>query len=80
MGVFVLLLGLVILAGGVYIVQRNLVLNPLRRLRDGFAFLIETNELKNIVSNNPKTEVGEIAQYFNQLIERQRIEAQERKC
>lgn len=70
--------GLVILAGGVYIVQRNLVLNPLRRLRDGFAFLIETNELKNIVSNNPKTEVGEIAQYFNQLIERQRIEAQER--
>ncbi|ASM55288.1 hypothetical protein PNIG_a3387 [Pseudoalteromonas nigrifaciens] len=70
--------GLVILAGGVYIVQRNLVLNPLRRLRDGFAFLIETNEFKNIVSNNPKTEVGEIAQYFNQLIERQRIEAQER--
>ena len=70
--------GLVILAGGVYIVQRNLVLNPLRRLRDGFAFLIETNEFKNIVSNNPKTEVVEIAQYFNQLIERQRIEAQER--
>lgn len=70
--------GLVILAGGVYIVQRNLVLNPLRRLRDGFAFLIETNEFKNIVSSNPKTEVGEIAQYFNQLIERQRIEAQER--
>ncbi|MGO2274420.1 methyl-accepting chemotaxis protein [Pseudoalteromonas nigrifaciens] len=70
--------GLVILAGGVYIVQRNLVLNPLRRLRDGFAFLIETNEFKNIVSNNPKTEVGEIAQYFNQLIERQRIEARER--
>lgn len=70
--------GPVILAGGVYIVQRNLVLNPLRRLRDGFAFLIETNEFKNIVSNNPKTEVGEIAQYFNQLIERQRIEAQER--
>ena len=28
--------------------------------------------------NNPKTEVGEIAQYFNQLIERQRLEAQER--
>ena len=70
--------GLVILAGGVYIVQRNLVLNPLRRLRDGFAFLIETNEFKNIVSSNPKTEVGEIAQYFNQLIERQRIEAQDR--
>lgn len=69
---------LVILAIGVYIVQRNQVLNPLRQLRDGFAFLIESNELKNIESNNPKTEVGEIAAYFNLLIERQRGEADER--
>lgn len=69
---------LVMLAAGVYIVQRNQVLNPLRQLRDGFAFLIESNELKNIKSNNPKTEVGEIASYFNLLIERQRKEAQER--
>ncbi len=60
---------LVVLAGGVYFVQRNQVLNPLRQLRDGFAFLIESNELKNIESKNPKTEVGEIASYFNQLIE-----------
>ncbi|OUS70925.1 chemotaxis protein [Pseudoalteromonas sp. A601] len=69
---------LVILAIGVYIVQRNQVLNPLRQLRDGFAFLIESNELKNIESNNPKTEVGEIAAYFNLLIERQRGEEDER--
>ncbi|MCF2899670.1 MULTISPECIES: methyl-accepting chemotaxis protein [unclassified Pseudoalteromonas] len=69
---------LVVLAGGVYFVQRNQVLNPLRQLRDGFAFLIESNELKNIESKNPKTEVGEIASYFNQLIERQRGEAEER--
>lgn len=69
---------LVLLAAGVYIVQRNQVLNPLRQLRDGFAFLIESNELKNIQSKNPKTEVGEIASYFNQLIERQRQEAHER--
>jgi len=60
---------LVVLAGGVYFVQRNQVLNPLRQLRDGFAFLIESNELKNIESKNPKTEIGEIAHYFNQLIE-----------
>jgi len=40
--------------------------------------LIESNELKNIESKNPKTEVGEIASYFNQLIERQRGEAEER--
>ncbi len=70
---------LVILAIGVYIVQRNQVLNPLRQLRDGFAFLIESNELKNIESNNPKTEVGEIAAYFNLLIERQRGEEDERE-
>ncbi|MDC3191156.1 methyl-accepting chemotaxis protein [Pseudoalteromonas elyakovii] len=69
---------LVVLAAGVYFVQRNQVLNPLRQLRDGFAFLIESNELKNIESKNPKTEVGEIAHYFNQLIERQRGEAEER--
>ena len=69
---------LVILAIGVYIVQRKQILAPLRQLRDGFAFLIESNELKNIESKNPETEVGEIATYFNQLIERQRLEAQER--
>ncbi|MDQ9093676.1 methyl-accepting chemotaxis protein [Pseudoalteromonas haloplanktis] len=69
---------LVVLAIGVYFVQRNQVLAPLRQLRDGFAFLIESNELKNIESKNPKTEVGEIARYFNQLIERQRLEADER--
>lgn len=69
---------LVILAAGVYFVQRNQVLTPLRQLRDGFAFLIESNELKNIECKNEKTEVGEIAQYFNLLIDRQRNEAQDR--
>ncbi|WP_372763541.1 methyl-accepting chemotaxis protein, partial [Pseudoalteromonas sp.] len=69
---------LVVLAVGVYVVQRSQVLTPLRQLRDGFAFLIESNQLKNIDSHNAKTEVGEIAQYFNQLIERQRIEVRER--
>ncbi|MBE0377700.1 methyl-accepting chemotaxis protein [Pseudoalteromonas prydzensis] len=79
LAVFCIAIGmLVVLAIGVYFVQRNQVLAPLRQLRDGFAFLIESNELKNIVSKNPKTEVGEIATYFNQLIERQRLEANER--
>ncbi|WP_249929858.1 methyl-accepting chemotaxis protein [Pseudoalteromonas sp. S4741] len=49
--------GLVILAFGIYWVQRKQVLQPLRQLRDGFAFLIESNELKNITVNNPKTVV-----------------------
>lgn len=77
--VFSIAIGLlVVLAAGVYVVQRNQVLNPLRQLRNGFAFLIESNELKSIVSKNSKTEVGEIAAYFNQLIERQRNEVNER--
>ncbi|RZM84693.1 methyl-accepting chemotaxis protein [Pseudoalteromonas rubra] len=70
---------LVLLAIAVYIVQFSQVLTPLRQLRNGFAFLIESNELKNIDSQNANTEIGEIASYFNQLIERQRGEAEERE-
>jgi methyl-accepting chemotaxis protein len=69
---------LVLLAAAVYIMQFNQVLTPLRQLRDGFADLIESNELKNIHSKNTDTELGEIATYFNLLIDRQRDEAQER--
>lgn len=69
---------LVLLALGVYLVQFKQVLTPLRQLRDGFAQLIESNELRNIESKNQNTEIGEIASYFNQLIERQRGEADER--
>ncbi|KAF7772332.1 hypothetical protein PCIT_a2386 [Pseudoalteromonas citrea] len=69
---------LVILAVGVYVMQFNQVLTPLRQLRDGFADLIESKELKNIHSKNANTELGEIATYFNQLIDQQRNEAQER--
>ena len=70
---------LILLAAGVYFVQLNQVLNPLRQLRDGFADLINSNEMKQIHSKNPDTEVGEIAGYFNQLIQRQQLEAQERQ-
>ncbi|RXF01729.1 methyl-accepting chemotaxis protein [Pseudoalteromonas sp. PS5] len=71
---------LVILAGTVYLVQFKQVLTPLRQLRDGFAQLIESNELSNIKSKNQDTEIGEIASYFNQLIDRQRAEADERSA
>jgi len=70
---------LILLAAGVYFVQLSQVLNPLRQLRDGFADLINSNEMKQIHSKNPDTEVGEIAGYFNQLIQRQQLEAQERQ-
>ncbi|MEO2267082.1 methyl-accepting chemotaxis protein [Pseudoalteromonas sp. YIC-656] len=61
--------GLLLLAIAVYVLQRSQVLNPLRQLRDGFAALIESNELKPISSKSDKTEVGEIAAYFNQLLQ-----------
>ncbi|WP_462165043.1 methyl-accepting chemotaxis protein [Pseudoalteromonas xiamenensis] len=70
---------LVMLAAGVYFVQRNQVLNPLRQLRSGFAYLLESNELKRIENLNAKTEVGEIANYFNRLLERQQAENEARQ-
>lgn len=70
---------LIVLAAGVYFVQLSQVLNPLRQLRDGFADLINSNEMKQIPSKNSNTEVGEIAGYFNQLIQRQEVEAKERQ-
>ncbi|CCQ12636.1 putative Methyl-accepting chemotaxis protein [Pseudoalteromonas luteoviolacea B = ATCC 29581] len=70
----------VLLAVGVYFVQRSQVLNPLRKLRSGFAFLLESNELKRIDDLNPHTEVGEIANYFNRLLERQQSENEARQA
>lgn len=71
---------LVMLAAGVYFVQRNQVLNPLRQLRSGFAYLLESNELKRIDNLNANTEVGEIANYFNRLLERQQAENEAREA
>ncbi|MFC3034370.1 methyl-accepting chemotaxis protein [Pseudoalteromonas fenneropenaei] len=70
---------LAVLAVGVYWVQLSQVLNPLRQLRSGFAYLLESNELKRIDNLNSKTEVGEIANYFNRLLERQQEESEARE-
>ena len=71
--------GLLLLAVAVYLLQRSQVLNPLRQLRDGFADLLESNEPAPIISKNAHTEVGEIAAYFNQLLQRQQAQAQARQ-
>ena len=80
--VFYILFGAVvslfIIAGIVYFTQRNQVLKPVRALRNAFSTLIESDKLEHITLDNEKTEMGEIAQFFNQLIEKQREEAQER--
>ncbi|MFY8274403.1 methyl-accepting chemotaxis protein [Pseudoalteromonas sp. SSDWG2] len=71
--------GLLLLAITVYFLQRAYVLNPLRQLRNGFSALIQSNELNPIVSKNSNTEVGEIAQFFNQVLERQQEQTQARQ-
>jgi len=63
---------LFILAGIVYWTQLKQVLKPLIALRDAFKDLIESNDLKAIDNLVKHTEVGEIANYFNLLIQRQR--------
>ncbi|MGB0860807.1 MAG: methyl-accepting chemotaxis protein, partial [Pseudoalteromonas spongiae] len=74
----VAVVGLFVIAAVVYFTQRKQVLTPVRALRNAFSKLIENDNLEHIQTDNPKTEMGEIAQYFNQLIEKQKLEAQER--
>lgn len=75
---FVAVVMLFIIAGVVYFMQRSQVLRPVRALRNAFSKLIESDNLEYIQSNNEKTEMGEIATFFNQLIEKQKREAEER--
>ncbi len=69
---------LVLLACIVYLTQRKQILKPLQQLRNAFASLIDSNELKAIDDLNKHTEIGEIANYFNTLIERQKTQTQSR--
>ncbi|WP_372769488.1 methyl-accepting chemotaxis protein [Pseudoalteromonas sp.] len=75
---FVAVIALFLIAAIVYFTQRKQVLTPVRALRNAFSKLIENDNLEHIYTDNPKTEMGEIALYFNQLIEKQKQEAQER--
>jgi len=63
-----------LLALFVYFIQRRQVLNPLLKLLNAFKSLIETQALQPIVALDPNTEVGEIANYFNILINAQQSE------
>ena len=62
-----------------YGMQFSFVLQPLRQLREAFHQLVETNELTPISVRNPKSELGEIAIYFNQLIEHEQQQMQQRE-
>lgn len=62
-----------------YGMQFSFVLQPLRQLREAFHQLVETNELTSITVRNQKSELGEIATYFNQLIEHEQEEMKQRE-
>lgn len=70
---------LLLIAVANYVLQFQYVLRPLRQLRSGFQQLLETNELTTIDIRNKKSEMGEIASYFNQLIEQEAADMRRRQ-
>lgn len=51
-----------------YWLQRTVILNPLRKLRDSFVALVEKGKVDNIEGISIKTELGEISSSFNQMV------------
>jgi len=51
-----------------YWLTRTVVLNPLRKLRDSFVALVSNNRVENITGIAQDTELGEISQSFNQML------------
>ncbi len=75
---FIAVLGLFIIAGVVYLLQRKLVLTPVRKLRDAFSQLIEREHIEPLFVDKSNTELDEIAYFFNKLLDKQKQEAKER--
>jgi methyl-accepting chemotaxis protein len=51
-----------------YWLQRSVILNPLRKLRNGFVQLVEQGKVDNITDIPAKTELGEISSSFNKMV------------
>tara|TARA_B110000211_G_scaffold189077_1_gene215195 strand:- start:28801 stop:30741 length:1941 start_codon:yes stop_codon:yes gene_type:complete len=51
-----------------YALQRTVILNPLRKLRDSFVALVEQGKVDNIEGISVKTELGEISSSFNEMV------------
>jgi methyl-accepting chemotaxis protein len=66
--VITLLLFLVAFLLANYWLMRSVILNPLRKLRDSFVLLVEQGQVDNINGISAKTELGQIAHSFNQLV------------
>ncbi|XQW85327.1 methyl-accepting chemotaxis protein [Thalassotalea piscium] len=66
--VMALLVFLLVFLSANYWLQRSVILNPLRKLRDSFVQLVEQGQVDNIEGIDVKTELGEISQSFNQMV------------
>jgi methyl-accepting chemotaxis protein len=53
-----------------YWLQRSVILNPLRNLRNSFVQLMEQGKVDNILNIDKKTEFGEISTSFNHMVNR----------
>ena len=51
-----------------YYLMRRIVLEPLRRLRDGFVKLVDQGTIEEIKDIAPATELGEISSSFNRMV------------
>jgi len=63
-----LLIFLVIFLLANYWLQRSVILNPLRNLRDSFVQLMEQGKVDNITNIDKSTEFGEISNSFNHMV------------
>jgi methyl-accepting chemotaxis protein len=63
-----LLIFLVIFLLANYWLQRSVILNPLRNLRDSFVQLMEQGKVDNITNIDKRTEFGEISTSFNHMV------------
>ncbi|MFT5757814.1 MAG: methyl-accepting chemotaxis protein [Alteromonadaceae bacterium] len=58
--------------------QHRIILKPLQLLRNSFVQLVNTGEVSDITGINIKTELGEISESFNKMVENLRNEDKEK--
>jgi len=73
-----LLVFLVIFLIANYVLQRSVILKPLRKLRNSFVMLVEQGKVNNITGIPEKTELGEISTSFNNMVNKLAKDDQEK--
>ncbi len=76
---FGLVVGMLLLVAGLNLGLRQLVLQPLRHVRNAFFLLVDQGQVTPIDIGRQRHEVGEIAVSFNQLLQREEAQRQSRQ-